>query len=225
MGELIPSPENFESKCCISFVLDVSYSMQGSFIDELNKGLQEFHKEILEDSTASNRLEIGLVEFSSSVDVLIEPSLAHNFTMPLLSVKGTTALVDGVREGIAMVKKRKQYYKDSGQTYYRPWVILITDGSPDSGQDTEGLKREINNGVDTKDFFFFALGVDGADMTVLKHISSPQMPPVPLNGVKFLEFFQWLSRSLGSSGVTGSVPGANVVFESPDSWLKGIPVS
>ncbi|WP_395049228.1 hypothetical protein, partial [Flavobacterium sp.] len=85
------SPENLEQKCCVTFVLDVSSSMSSDgAIDELNAGLQEFHKDIQDDSTASNRLEIAIVEFSNTVSTLIDPSLASNFTMPMLKTKGTT---------------------------------------------------------------------------------------------------------------------------------------
>lgn len=219
------SPENLQQKCCVAFVLDVSGSMSGDAIDQLNAGLQEFHKEILDDPTASNRLEIAIVEFSSSVSTLIDPSLAENFSMPTLSTKGSTKLVDGVREGIQIVKARKKWYKDTNQPYYRPWVILITDGEPDGGQDVDGLKQEIENGVNSKDFYFFAVGVEGANMNTLATLSSPKMAPAKLQGLKFKEFFEWLSASLGSSGVTGSIPDSEISFPDPRGWMAGIPVT
>lgn len=219
------SPENLQQKCCVAFVLDVSSSMSGKAIGELNAGLQEFHKEISEDSTAANRLEIAIVEFSSSVSTLIDPSLAENFSMPTLVTKGSTKLVDGVREGIQIVKARKKWYKDTNQPYYRPWVILITDGEPDGGQDVDGLKQEIENGVNSKDFYFFAVGVEDANMNTLVKLSSPKMAPAKLQGLKFKEFFEWLSASLGSSGVTGSIPDSEISFPDPRGWMAGIPVT
>jgi uncharacterized protein YegL len=39
------------------------------------------------------------------------------------------------------------------------WIILITDGAPDSGQDIHGLAREIHDGVNSKAFVFLAVGV------------------------------------------------------------------
>jgi uncharacterized protein YegL len=219
------SPENFQQKCCVAFVLDVSGSMSGNAIEELNKGLQEFHKEILDDSTAASRLEIAIVEFSSSVSTLIDPSLVENFSMPTLVTNGSTKLVDGVREGIQIVKTRKQWYKDTNQQYYRPWVILITDGEPDGGQDVDGLKQEIENGVNSKDFYFFAVGVENANMNTLVKLSSVKMAPAKLHGLKFKAFFEWLSASLGSSGVTGSIPDSEISFPDPRGWMAGLPVS
>lgn len=211
------SPENYEQKCCCALVLDVSGSMAGSAIIELNEGLQEFYKDIQADSTTANRLEVAVVEFSDNVNTLIDPSLATNFSMPHLTTKGSTKLVDGVREGIRVVLSRKAWYKQTGQPYYRPWVILITDGAPDSDQDVNGVASEIRNSMSNKEFFFFAIGVQGADMNMLTNISDPSMPPAKLQGLKFSEFFKWLSASMTT--VTNSKDGDKVNLPSPTDWI------
>jgi len=218
----VEQPVNYQQKCCCVMVLDVSGSMSGDPIRQLNEGLQSFYEEIKNDPVSRDRLEVAVVEFSDKVNTLIDPSLIENFTMPTLSTKGTTALVDGVREGISIVKARKAWYKQTGQTYYRPWVILITDGAPDSGQEIDGLASEVRQAVADKDFVFFAVGVDGADMSVLQHISDPSMPPAPLNGLKFKEFFDWLSASM--SAVTSSGDGDTINLPSPADWMKGFTI-
>lgn len=216
------SPENFQQKCCCALVLDVSGSMAGDSIKELNDGLQEFYKDIQSDSTTSDRLEIAVIEFSDTIKTLIDPSLAVNFSMPTLSTKGTTKLVDGVREGINVVLSRKAWYKQTGQPYYRPWIILITDGAPDDDQDVVGLAAEIKNSVNNKEFFFFAIGVNSADMNMLSHISDSSMPPAKLQGLKFSSFFKWLSASMTT--VTNSKDGDKVNLPSPSNWMTGLTV-
>lgn len=216
------SPDNYEQKCCCVLVLDVSASMAGAPIQQLNRALQEFHTEIQEDSTAANRLEIAIVEFASDVKTLVDPSLVENFSMPVLATRGTTALVDGVREGINIARTRKAWYRQTGQPYYRPWVVLITDGAPDPGQDIAGLANEIKDSVANKDFWFFVLAVDGSNMNILTSISDPSMPPSMLSGTKFMEFFQWLSASM--STITSSKEGDKINLPSPGIWMKGFTV-
>lgn len=216
------SPENYEQKCCCVLVVDVSGSMAGTPINQLNSALQEFHKEIQEDSTAANRLEIAVVEFADDVKTLVDPSLAENFSMPTLHTRGTTAMVDGVREGINIAHSRKAWYKQTGQSYYRPWVVLITDGAPNPNQDVNGLAREIHESVAKKDFFFFALGVINANMSILSNISDPSMAPAQLEGTKFMEFFKWLSASM--STITSSKEGDKINLPNPASWMKGFTV-
>ena len=188
------SPENYEQKSICCFVVDVSGSMSGQPIDQLNQGLQEFHRDISENATTSNRLEIAVVEFSSTVDTVVPPGLADTFSMPMLATKGSTKLVDGVREATRLVESRKIWYKQTGQPYLRPWIILITDGAPDPGQDVNGLAGEIRDGADRKKFVFLAIGVQGADMNVLNQLCTPDKPAMALQGLKFSEFFEWVER-------------------------------
>lgn len=223
MSISVVSPDNFEQKCLCVLVLDVSGSMTGSSINQLNDGLQEFHKDIAADSTAANRLEISLIEFSNTIEVLVEPSLVDNFSMPLLKTKGTTKLVDAVRIAMQKVADRKNWYKQTNQKYYRPWIILMTDGGPDTDQDVNGLSQEIKTAMASKSFHFFAVGVEGANMEVLRKLSSPEMPPSELKGQKFGSFFQWLSSSMSS--ITSSADGDVVTMSNPADWMKGFKIS
>jgi uncharacterized protein YegL len=222
------SPENYEQKTICCFVLDVSGSMDGRPIEELNQGLQEFYQDISGNSVTANRLEVAVVKFSSSVETIIQPSLVDGFTMPVLSADGSTKLVDGVREAIALVESRKEWYKQTGQPHLRPWIILITDGAPDPKQDLEGLAQEIkiktsNDKEHGKKFVFLAIGVEKANMQMLKQISNPEMRPAKLQGLKFSEFFRWLSASMAS--IAGSADGDKVDFPSSDDWMQGWTVS
>lgn len=201
-------PVNDEQKCPCVLVLDTSGSMSGEPINELNNGLSRFHEEISKDTTASSRLEIEIIRFDSSVEVVQGFSLVENFSMPQLTTRGSTKLVDGVRKGIERIEERKKWYKEEMQTYYRPYIILITDGGPDGGQDVDGLSREIQNGVDGKHFNFWAFGVEGANMEVLQKISHASFAPLKLKGVDFVKFFQWLSASM--TAVTNSKEGEKI---------------
>ncbi|WP_229215348.1 vWA domain-containing protein [Dyadobacter bucti] len=214
------SPQNYETKCCCVLVLDVSSSMAGAPIEALNKSIHEFYNEISSDPTTANRLEISIVEFSSTVKTLVDPSLVEDFTMPTLITKGTTALVDGVKEGIEIVKSRKAWYRKTGQPYYRPWIILITDGEPDKGQDLPSLSIEIKQLVSKKELFFLALGVQGANMSKLAQLSD--IPPAELQGLKFSAFFEWLSASMIQ--VTNSKDDEKIDLPNPASWMKGFTV-
>lgn len=214
------TPDNYQQKCCCALVLDVSGSMSGAPINELNAGLVDFYNDIQKDKTTADRLEVAVIEFSSSVNTLVDPSLVENFTMPTLTTKGSTKLVDGVREGINVVLARKSWYKKTGQPYYRPWIILITDGAPDPDQDINSLATEIRNGFNNKEFFFYAIGVQSADMNMLRNISVES--PAHLQGLKFSEFFKWLSASMTT--ITSSKDGAKVDLPSPSGWMSGFKV-
>lgn len=218
----VETPDNYEQKCLCVLVLDVSGSMSGEPINQLNKAIQNFYEDIKNNSTTANRLEICVIEFSDTVNVLVEPSLADNFIMPVLITKGTTKLVDAVRVAIQKVSDRKNWYKQTKQKYYRSWIIPMTDGAPDGDQDIVGLSQEIKDGMAAKSFHFFAVGVQGARMDILQQISGPEMQPAELDGLKFDAFFKWLSASMSDIGK--SADGDNINLPSPASWMKGFKI-
>lgn len=215
------SPENWDQKCCCVLVLDVSGSMEGTPIQELNEGLQSFSQDIEADSTTANRLEVSIVTFNSQVNTIVEPSLVTKFSMPTLEAEGGTKLVDGVKEGINIARSRKSWYKDTGQPYYRPWIILITDGDPDEMQNISNLSNEIRTAMANREFFFLAIGVQSADMKKLNDISDPSWPAMKLKGLKFSEFFRWLSMSM--STVTNSNT-TDISLPNPAEWMVGVSI-
>lgn len=174
--------ENYEQKCLCVLVLDLSGSMNEivdnstavstgqtifvdgksynvvtggiSKLDNLIEGLQSFYTDIENDETTSQRLEIAIVTFGNTVEVVQSPSLISNLEMPELVADGDTALVDAVEEAIGIVDSRKKWYKSTGQPYYRPWIILITDGEPNEGQDVTALAAKIKKDTAEKNMCF-----------------------------------------------------------------------
>ena len=214
--------ENYEQKCLCVLVLDVSGSMSGEPIQELNKGLQDFYQEIDKDNTTRQRLEVSLITFSHIVNTVQEPALVENFTMPTLSASGSTAMVTAVNHAIDKVAARKQWYKDTNQAYYRPWIILMTDGEPDSDQDVAGLAQRIKQDVAAKKYAFLPIGVEGAKMSILKQIESG-IPAMKLQGTKFSSFFKWLSASMGT--VVSAEEGQQVHLSAgADDWMSAFTI-
>jgi uncharacterized protein YegL len=218
-GKGVETPSNYEQKTICCFVIDVSGSMSGSPIDELNRGLREFHEEIKGTSMLANRLEVAIVEFCDQVNVLVSPFLVDQFTIPTLIARGTTKMVDGIRAGMQLVEERKGWYKQTGQPYLRPWIVLITDGEPDGDQDIDGLAREVRNGEESKKFVFLAVGVKGANEDILKKISTKT---AMLEGLKFSSFFKWMSASMGIAA--SSKEGDKVNLPAPTDWTQGFVV-
>ncbi len=214
--------ENYEQKCLCVLVLDVSGSMRGTPIEELNKGLKDFYEEISSDVTTSQRLEISIITFSNTVITLQEPALVENITMPTLTASGSTEMVNAINYAIDMVDARKKWYKETNQNYYRPWIILMTDGEPDDDQDVAGLAQRIQNDTRNKRYAFLPIGVEGANMAVLDQIKG-NIPAMKLQGTRFSSFFKWLSASMGT--IVTSEEGEKVdLTEGADDWMSAFTI-
>ncbi|MFS0519649.1 VWA domain-containing protein [Nostoc sp. UIC 10607] len=200
MPEFVENPEN---RCPVILLLDTSGSMSGQPIQELNRGLAAFKADILKDSQASLSVEVAMITFDPIVKLTQDFVTIDQFTPPTLEVDGVTPMGGAIEYALDFLESRKQTYKDNGILYYRPWVFLITDGAPtDSWQSAAQRLREAEA---QSRLSFFAVGVQGADMNILKQISPPERPPVMLNGLDFRELFVWLSTSMKrvSSGKVG----------------------
>jgi uncharacterized protein YegL len=167
--------------------------MAGQRIQELNAGLQLFRDELFNDSLASKRVDVAIVTFGP-VNVECDFTDIQNFIAPHLSTSGDTPMGAAVEKAIQMIRERKDTYNSNAIKYYRPWVFLITDGAPtDSVTRAAQLVRE---GEASKSFMMFAVGVEGADLSVLRSLCVRE--PLKLKGLQFRELFQWLSASLST---------------------------
>jgi uncharacterized protein YegL len=64
LDEVVEFAENPEPRCPCVLLLDVSGSMAGQPINELNEGIQLFWQEVSKDPLASKRVEVAVVAFS-----------------------------------------------------------------------------------------------------------------------------------------------------------------
>ena len=126
----VESAVNYEQKSLCVLLLDVSSSMSGDKIQSLQQGIETFHKEISDDPTTQNRLEIAIITYGSEVTIIQQPSLVDNFKMPILKPMGSTSMGKAIDEAIELVEARKSWYILTGQPYYRPWIIYMKDWVP-----------------------------------------------------------------------------------------------
>lgn len=226
MGQLdeVAFVNNGQPRCACVFLLDTSASMTGAPIDALNQGLRLFYQDIRRDQLASARVEVAIVTFGnqdvqliqnfSILDTTImEQNLEAPPEAPILVAGGLTPMGKAINFALDLLQERKRVYNEKGAPYYRPWVLLITDGAP-----TDNWKvaaQRVHNEEQGKGVTFFAIGVgEEADLQILSQISVRQ--PVRLQGLKFAELFLWLSNS--QKRVSASRIGEKTALPPTDSW-------
>lgn len=207
--------ENPEPRVPCVLLLDVSSSMMGEKIAELNSGLSVYKEELVSDSLAAKRVEMAVVTFGGTVEVVVDFTTAENFQPPTLEPCADTPMGAAINRAIEMVTDRKATYRENGIAFYRPWIFMITDGAPTD--EWKGAAERVKSGEASKAFSFFAVGVEGADLNVLSQIATRE--PLRLSGLRFRDLFQWLSNSQQS--VSRSTPGDDVPLDNPtapDGW-------
>ena len=193
--------DNPEPRCPCILLLDTSGSMHGERINELNAGLQTFREELINDSMSAKRVEVSIITFGP-VNIVNDFTTVENFSVPNLSASGDTPMGAAITTALELLKTRKEILRNNGIQLFRPWIFLITDGAPtDNWQHVSPVIRQGE-----------------ADFNTLKLISARE--PIKLQGVKFREFFIWLSASL--KNVSQSNPGDVVALPDyrPYGWAE-----
>ena len=204
---------NPESRCPCMLLLDTSGSMGGVPIRELNDGVETLKNELTQDPLAAKRVEIAMITFGP-ISLESDFQTIDNFHPKQLTASGDTPIGAAITMGIDLVNRRKQIYKENGVGYYKPWIILITDGGPtDSWSHAAQL---IKDGESNNRFAFFAIGVQGANFDALSDLSV--RAPIKLKGLMFKEFFLWLSASMKM--VSSKNPGENNKLLPPSGWAE-----
>lgn len=184
-----------------------------SRIEELQKGIAAFYNSIRNDEMAFYSAEICIVEFNSKAHCVLDfANIERQDNIPMLRAQGDTALGEGVNLALDLLEKRKQEYKDKGVDYYQPWLVLMTDGEANGSQiELERAIRRTTKLVDEKKLTVFPIGIGNeAGMQTLKRLS-PKRSPLKLQGIKFNEFFAWLSKSV--SRTSQSTPGEKIELD------------
>jgi uncharacterized protein YegL len=205
--------DNPEPRCPCLLLLDTSHSMQGAPISELNRAIVAFKDELATDTLAMKRVELAIVTFGP-VNLANEFQTPDAFQPVAFSTTGDTPMGAAIEYGLDLVRQRKDQYKANGISYYRPWVFLITDGAPTDNW--AGAAQRVKTGETNKEFSFFAVAVQGADLTILNQIAP--RGALKLDGLKFRELFRWLSASL--SRVSASQTGQTVGLPPPTGWTE-----
>ncbi len=204
---------DFEPRCPIMLLLDVSNSMEGEPHAQLQAGLQAFTNYLQEDTLSKRRVEVAVCTFGDTQLEMWPFEQAIDFVPPELTLRGTTPMGAALRAGLQAVEDRVAEYLDEGRAYYRPWIILITDGAPTD--EWLSAAEKIKEAEKNRKVNFYAVGVNDADMDILNSLSSRSAQK--LAGLSFGNLFKWVSQGL--IAVSHSGTGDNPKLPPPNDWI------
>ena len=198
-------------KALLIIIADISGSMEGEPIDQVNKGISVMRNFILKDPTLATQFELAIITFHDHAEVSREFDLVmpeHEFER--FTAGGRTNTMAAMNKAVDMARARKDKLKSEGIRYYRPIIALLTDGqSTNSDQEIDVLDKKIQEEADNKGIYLlpFAIG-DNANLEELAKIAHVDKGADPVvykmdDMTKFGDLFVFLSASAGAAVAGG----------------------
>ena len=211
--------DNPEPRCPVLIIADCSGSMGGRPIDAMNQGVGELFQAILDDEIARNRVEVALLSFNTDAKVERDFSTVSERGNLNMRAGGATNMHLAIQQGCDLLEDRKEQYRLGGVPYFRPIMVLFSDGLPTSPR--EAMEQANQRLVDMENesrLTIFKVGVNSeAVQAMLRVLPNPnsRFQPQQLDNLRFSDFFVWLSKSV--SAISRSTPGEAVNLP-PTDW-------
>jgi uncharacterized protein YegL len=201
--EIYPETE----KVPVVLVLDTSSSMCGEPIKELNEAVNLFISELKSDEKARKSADVAVVTFGNGDVVeypftIVDKCEGFNF-----ECGGVTPMGEALERALDLIEDRKRFYNENGITYYRPWLVLITDGYPTDMSKGDSrwnnIKTKLEDFESRKKVWAWAFGVSTADMNALKDLFNVERVFRLSDTSTFKIVFKWLSASVSQTSAEG----------------------
>lgn len=184
----------------IYFVIDVSESMVGDPIQQVEEGMSTIIKAIKTDPYAIETVWVSIIVFAGQAKTLVPLQDVVSFYPPKFPIGAGTSLSKGL--GHLMFDLRKNIVKTTAEQKgdWKPIVFLFTDGKP-TDDTTAAIKEWKLNWQKTANMVAVSFG-DDADPQVLSELTENVLRFNNLSGEDYKKFFRWVTDSIKTSSVS-----------------------
>lgn len=199
----------------VILLLDVSGSMSGEKIRNLNAAVRDMLDDFSDTENSEIEIWVSIITFGSRVTLHQPLASAGDIVWQELSASGTTPLGVALEMAKAMIEDKAVVPSRA----YRPTVVLVSDGQPDSGWERP-LNDFIREGRSGKcDRMAMAIGADADEAVLGKFIEGASNPLFYAeNAGQLRDCFKYVTMSVAArtkSQTPNIVPAASVIDIKP----------
>lgn len=178
----------------IFLLVDVSESMVGDPINNVNEGIHRIVTTLRGNPMALETAFISIISFAGRAKTVVPLTELLSFNSPVLSIGGGTALGSAMNYLMDEIENqvRKTTFEQKGD--WKPIVFLFTDGSPtdDIASAVDRWTNEFRKGVN-----LVAISIGArADLGVLRRFTDKVLVFNDTEPKAYQEFFDWISASI-----------------------------
>lgn len=183
----------------VVLLLDVSTSMRGTPITELNNAVKTMISDFSDNQTNEIEILLSVITFGAEVKLHLPYTVANQVKWSSLEVSGATPM----GTAFAMTKAMIEDKNVTPSRAYRPTLVLVSDGEPND--DWQGhLASLVNEGRSQKcDRLAMAIGTKADNQVLNKFIEGTEHTVFQAeDALKIKEFFQFVTMSVTSRTVS-----------------------
>ncbi len=177
----------------VILLLDVSSSMSGDKIENLNKAVEDMLDTFAQEEKMETEILVSVITFGNQVELQVPYTKASQVQWQGLQANGMTPMGTALKMAKAMIEDKET----TPSRAYRPTIVLVSDGQPNDSWERP-LEDFISEGRSSKcDRMAMAIGRD-ADETILKRFIEGSSHDLfyAENAGQLHEFFQRVTMSV-----------------------------
>ncbi len=177
----------------VVLLLDVSYSMEGEKIDNLNKAVADMLDSFAQEEKMETEILVSVITFGNQVELHIPFTKASQVQWLDLAADGMTPMGTAFKMAKAMIEDKDT----TPSRAYRPTIVLVSDGHPTDDWE-EPLAKFVSAGRSSKcDRMAMAIGSDAEEAVLNRFIEGgPHDLFYAHNAGQLHEFFQKVTMSV-----------------------------
>jgi uncharacterized protein YegL len=184
----------------IYFLIDVSESMVGDQIQQVEEGMATIIKAIKQDPHAIETVWVSIIVFAGQAKTLVPLQEVVSFYPPKFPIGGGTSLSKGLGHLMFELRKNtiKTTYEQKGD--WKPIVFLFTDGVPTDDTKT-AIAEWKQNWQRTANMVAISFG-DETDKHLLSELTENVLLFKNAADEDYKKFFKWVTDSIKTSSVS-----------------------
>ena len=201
----------------IYFLIDISESMIGEPIEQVQEGIATIIKELKSDPFALETVWISIIGFAGKSKIITPLQDIISFYPPKIPIGGGTSLSSGLNELMNAISRDvvKTTFERKGD--WKPLIFLFTDGVPTD--DTEqAIERWNSNYKNSSNLVIISLG-ENTNFELMGRLSNQVLKFNNTSASSYKEFFKWITASIKTTSErvnTDNKDGINLVKINPE---------
>ena len=202
----------------IYFLVDVSESMVGAPIEEVQNGMRTIIQNLRTDPYALETVFVSIIAFAGKAKTLTPLTELFKFYPPTFPIGGGTSLGKGLECLMDDMDRNVQKTTMEQKGDWKPIVFLFTDGNPTDDYSkafrrwNEKYRRHCN-------LVAVSIG-DNVNVLVLAQITDNILLLKETDAESFSQFFKWVTASIKQTSVSVSEQAADEIKLAPTSGIN-----